>query len=96
MPKPTHLPSSTPFERQQCIFYSDQGGYQATDASDSPLDILYFIGVIDIFTKYGKVKRMENFLKGLVASDGISCAEPRFYAQRFLKFIEDSIGNRNC
>jgi 1-phosphatidylinositol-4-phosphate 5-kinase len=93
LPKPTTLPSLTPFERQGCIFYSDQGGYQATNESNSPLKTIYFIGVIDIFTKYDRKKKWENFFKGMiVGKEGISCAEPNYYADRFMRFIRDSIG----
>jgi 1-phosphatidylinositol-4-phosphate 5-kinase len=93
MPKPTHLPSMTPFERQGCIFYSDQGGYQATNEANEPLKTIYFIGVIDIFTKYDRRKKWERWMKGMIEKrEGISCAEPGFYAGRFVKFIKGSIG----
>jgi len=49
---------------------------------------LYFLGVIDIFTRYSNRKRTEHFLKSLIADGaGISAVDPKTYALRFVAFI---------
>lgn len=59
-------------ERQHFIFYQDEGGLQATDENNDPMDTIYYVGVIDICTPYTTVKKMEHFWKGLQA-DRVSC-----------------------
>ena len=61
------LPEEDTGDRQQFIFYQDEGGLQATDESNRPLDTIYYLGIIDILTPYSTVKQLEHFWKGLSA-----------------------------
>jgi hypothetical protein len=53
------------FRRKKCIFYQNEGGYQATSNQETPLDEIYFLGIIDILTPYNLKKKLETFFKGL-------------------------------
>lgn len=73
-------------------FYHEHGGLQATDIYNRPVNELYYLGVIDLLTRYSWRKRAENFWKGLHHSRSqISAVPPADYAKRFLKFIEQSL-----
>jgi len=48
-------------------FYKDEGGFLATDASEQPLDKVYYLGIIDILTPYDLKKKGEHFFKGFSA-----------------------------
>ena len=61
------LPEVDTGDRQQFVFYQDEGGYQATDESNRPMDKIYYLGVIDILTPYNTLKRAEHVWKGLSA-----------------------------
>jgi 1-phosphatidylinositol-4-phosphate 5-kinase len=65
------LPESDTGDRQQLIFYQDESGFRATDESNDPMDTIYYLGVIDILTPYGGLKKLEHFWKGL-RSDRVS------------------------
>ncbi|KAJ3088454.1 Phosphatidylinositol-4-phosphate 5-kinase, partial [Quaeritorhiza haematococci] len=52
-------------ERLNIIFYQDNGGFQSTDVNDYASNELYYLGIIDIFTKYDFKKRVETSLKTL-------------------------------
>lgn len=79
-------------ERQMSVFYGDNGGYRSTFRNDRPADELYFLGIIDILTPYGKRKRLEHMFKSLrYSSDAISTINPVDYARRFLNFCADCI-----
>lgn len=60
-------------DRQYLIFYQDEGGYRATDEFNEPVDIIYYLGIIDICTPYNVIKKAEHFWKGLRA-DRVSSA----------------------
>lgn len=60
------LPDRDRSERRHFIFYQDEGGFQATDDSDYPLETIYYLGIIDILTPFGCLKFFENFFKGFV------------------------------
>jgi len=94
----TALPNDTPEERKHFIFSQDEGGFQATDENNEPLPELYFLGIIDIFTNYNMVKRVESVYKSIFHdSSTISAVNPKFYAKRFLGFIKSQIGHdENC
>ena len=51
--------------RKYCVFYQDEGGFGATDGHNSPLKEIYYIGIIDIFTKYTVAKKIEHFFKSI-------------------------------
>ena len=60
----------------------------ATDDSNQGLDVIYYLGIIDILTPYNWVKRGEHFWKGLSQDkDRISAIPPRPYGDRFLNFM---------
>ena len=49
------------------IFYSDEGGLQATDEANNAMDTIYYLGIIDILTPYTVLKKVEHIWKGLSA-----------------------------
>ncbi|BFZ60864.1 Phosphatidylinositol-4-phosphate 5-kinase [Saitoella coloradoensis] len=82
------LPNSESSERKSFVFYADDGGCRATNESNEPGDVIYYLGIIDLLTKYDKIKKIEHFWKGLSNSKSqISAVPPSEYAQRFFKFI---------
>ncbi|KAG4095197.1 SAICAR synthase-like protein [Neocallimastix lanati (nom. inval.)] len=88
-PSTTKLPEELPKERKHCIFYQDDGGFRSTDNSNKPLNDLYFLGVIDIFTNYNYKKKIEHFFKSLRNDKSmISAIPPKKYAKRFIDFIK--------
>lgn len=79
-------------ERKYCVFYADDGGFQATSEDDEPSDLLYFVGVIDILTPYNYVKKVEHFWKGMTLDKkAISAVPPAEYGARFLRFMHHSL-----
>eukprot|EP00359_Climacostomum_virens_P011623 CAMPEP_0204905696 /NCGR_PEP_ID=MMETSP1397-20131031/5564_1 /ASSEMBLY_ACC=CAM_ASM_000891 /TAXON_ID=49980 /ORGANISM="Climacostomum Climacostomum virens, Strain Stock W-24" /LENGTH=686 /DNA_ID=CAMNT_0052074605 /DNA_START=106 /DNA_END=2166 /DNA_ORIENTATION=- len=62
---------------------ANYGGIVSEDKS-----VLYFTGIIDIFTLYNTKKKLEHAVRGsFYGADAISCVPPRNYAERFLEFI---------
>lgn len=61
------LPDSDTGERQHFLFYQDDGGLRATNERNGDLDVIYYLGVIDILTPYTSFKKVEHFWKGLQA-----------------------------
>lgn len=54
-----------------------------------PGDEIYFLGIIDILQQYDLRKMGETAVKSLVhPSKDISAVSPHFYAQRFVRFLE--------
>lgn len=52
---------------------------------------IYHFGIIDFLQRYTWRKWFENLLKGLIWDrKKVSCVEPRFYAQRLVKFIDQN------
>lgn len=65
----------------------DEGGMMDIDGKQ-----IYFMGIIDILTHYGKKKKIEHMIKTIAHSKAsISCAPPQFYAQRFVSFLDTLI-----
>jgi len=58
--------------RAHFLFYQDEGGLRATDEENKEMEMIYYLGVIDILTPYGGLKKVEHFWKGLSA-DRVSC-----------------------
>jgi 1-phosphatidylinositol-4-phosphate 5-kinase len=51
-------------------------------------DVILFFGIIDILQEYSMRKKMEHAYKSIKYNPlSISVVEPRFYSERFLKFI---------
>ncbi|KAI0042077.1 SAICAR synthase-like protein [Auriscalpium vulgare] len=83
------LPEEDTGDRQHFIFYQDEGGLQATDEQNEPMDTVYYLGVIDILTPYTTVKKLEHFWKGMSADrHKISPVPPGEYAERFFSFMK--------
>lgn len=76
------------YRRRNCVFYSDDGGFQATDESNKPIASLYYMGIIDILTPYDIKKKSEHFFKSLTQDKHeISAVKPKVYGNRFMEFI---------
>lgn len=74
--------------KRDFTFYSDDGGFRATHEDNSPGEEIYYLGIIDLLTHYGTVKRLENFWKGLSnEKQQISPIPPVPYGDRFIKFV---------
>ncbi|TRY96390.1 hypothetical protein DNTS_029322 [Danionella cerebrum] len=66
--------------------YESMGGIPAFNSKGERL--LVFIGIIDILQSYRLVKRLEHSWKALLHDgDTVSVHRPRFYADRFHKFM---------
>lgn len=51
-------------------------------------DVVLYIGIIDILQEYSMRKKVEHAYKSIKYNPlSISVVEPRFYSERFLKFI---------
>jgi len=82
------LPEVDTGDRQHFLFYQDEGGIRATDEQNEPLHTVYYLGIIDILTPYGVVKRIEHLWKGMSADrHKISPVPPAEYGDRFLAFM---------
>jgi len=54
--------------------------------------MLAYIGIEDILTMYGRRKRAESFFKHQVCfGEDVSCQHPKYYGERFFRFISDSV-----
>ncbi|CAG8491961.1 7865_t:CDS:10 [Paraglomus occultum] len=95
-PSSTKLSLDAFSERSHCIFYSDDGGFAATDEDNSPKNYIYYLGIIDILTPYNFVKKIEHAWKSLsYDKNGISAVEPGEYGNRFLGFIQSLLQTQN-
>jgi 1-phosphatidylinositol-4-phosphate 5-kinase len=72
-------------ELDSAFFESIQGGILSKDKSK-----IYFVGIIDTLTYFGKIKMMEYGLKNIIYGNAMSCLPPARYADRFLNYIKDS------
>ncbi|KAI7888178.1 uncharacterized protein EV154DRAFT_539451 [Mucor mucedo] len=89
------LPGNTQ-ERRNCVFYADEGGLQGTDEMDSPLPVLYSLGIIDILTPYDMKKKSEHYYKSLTQDkNAISSVKPSQYGRRFLEFMACAVLEHN-
>jgi Phosphatidylinositol-4-phosphate 5-Kinase len=85
------LPDEMP-ENLRHQFYADEGGLRASDEHNRPGNVVYYLGVIDIFThvslllletgklandlQYGLTKKIEHFFKSLNANSSQISAVP--------------------
>jgi len=81
---PNHQTQSSLF-----LFNQDEGGLQATDENNEGMELVYYLGVIDILTPWGFIKRAEGLWKGMGADrHKISPVPPPEYAGRFFSFMK--------
>ncbi|KAJ3309606.1 DNA-directed RNA polymerase II subunit rpb1, partial [Blyttiomyces sp. JEL0837] len=62
------LPEDMPPERRFTPFYQEMGGLLSTDDLDEPRAEVYYLGIIDIFTKYDASKKAEHFFKSILSN----------------------------
>ena len=67
------------------------GGICGALPDGSPADETYFVGIIDVLQQYDLRKMGETALKSLMGQSptGISAVAPKFYAERFVRFIAE-------
>lgn len=86
------LPEQDTGDRQQFIFYQDEGGFQATGEQNEPQSnpgAIYYLGVIDILTPYNSLKKLEHLWKGAQHDrHKISPVPPTEYSDRFFSFMK--------
>ncbi|KAK4705361.1 1-phosphatidylinositol-4-phosphate 5-kinase, partial [Phenoliferia sp. Uapishka_3] len=86
------LPEADTSERQRFLFYQDEGGIRATGDDNEDLGVIYYLGIIDILTPYGTLKKIEHFFKGMQHDKHmISAVPPKEYGDRFLAFIRSVV-----
>ncbi|WRT63323.1 uncharacterized protein IL334_000228 [Kwoniella shivajii] len=84
----SQLPSADSADRRHFLFYQDEGGLRATDEANQNMDVIYYLGVIDICTPYNTLKKVEHLWKSMTEDrHTISCIDPISYGQRFLNFL---------
>ncbi|KAI4168022.1 MAG: hypothetical protein LQ343_006729 [Gyalolechia ehrenbergii] len=84
----SRMPDEMLEERKSFIFYSDDGGFQATHEDGEPGEEIFYLGIIDCLTHYGLIKRAEHLWKGMSNDKSqISPIPPEDYGDRFVKFI---------
>ena len=71
----SQLPTADSADRKHFLFYQDEGGLRATDEANANLDVIYYLGIIDICTPYHSVKKIEHFWKSMTEDRvGFRCA----------------------
>ena len=70
-------------------FKEDEGGFRGTGDNNCKLNIVYYVGIIDILQHYNIRKKVEHALKSITeSSTEISCVDPITYSTRFQNFIK--------
>jgi len=67
------------------------GGIQPAAGSTGGV---YWCGIIDILQPFNLKKKIEMTVKGKMTAggkDAVSCADPHFYGQRFLSFVQNDV-----
>ncbi|KAL7416330.1 hypothetical protein BDY24DRAFT_379321 [Mrakia frigida] len=89
-----HLTEADTADRKHFLFYQDEGGLRATDECNQSMDVIYYLGVIDICTPYSFVKKVEHMWKSFTEDrHGISAVPPNEYGERFLNFLLSCLPN---
>ncbi|KAG8926446.1 Phosphatidylinositol-4-phosphate 5-kinase [Tulasnella sp. 418] len=85
-----NLPDTDPdFDNRPFLFYQDEGGYKSTDEMNQGLDVIYYLGIIDILTPWTLFKRVENIWKGFKNDrHKISPVPSSEYGDRFFSFMQ--------
>ena len=53
---------------------------------------IYYIGIIDILTEYGFVKKTEHFFKMIrYCSEKMSCIPPKKYKERYINYMKNTV-----
>ncbi|KAI9140624.1 hypothetical protein BKA69DRAFT_499505 [Paraphysoderma sedebokerense] len=74
------------------LFYRENGGFRSSSTLHSGPEEIYFLGIIDILTKYTLSKKVETFWKGFQYDKKfISSVNPKFYSKRFYNFISGAV-----
>uniref|UniRef100_A0A7S2QQZ2 PIPK domain-containing protein n=1 Tax=Lankesteria abbotti TaxID=340204 RepID=A0A7S2QQZ2_9APIC len=75
-------------EENKPFYRRDMGGMLSVDGEK-----LYYMGIIDVLTKWNTVKRVEHSVKSVNRRQaaGVSCVHPDPYAERFVEFISERI-----
>jgi len=78
-------------------FQKERGGFQATTENGEWYDVVYYFGIIDIFTTYNIKKQLEYTYKSTLyeSKDAISAVDAAKYSRRFKKFIASITGWRS-
>jgi len=54
---------------------------------------IFYIGIVDILTRYGFRKKLETFFTGTLFGHDVSCQPPDFYAKRFSDLVSQFRGD---
>jgi hypothetical protein len=89
----TNIIDPPPMHRRiSSLATEDDGGIASVNDDGTIGNEIYYLGVIDILQVFTIRKKFELFAKSIThKSSEISVATPKFYAERFLKFIENRI-----
>lgn len=72
----SQLPTADSADRRHFLFYQDEGGLRATDEANASMDVIYYLGIIDICTPYNTAKKIEHFWKSMT-EDRVSSPRSR-------------------
>ena len=83
------------FSERLSTFQKDEGGFQSTTETNSENPkVIYYLGIIDIFTQYNIKKQLEHTYKSTIyeTKDQISVVDSATYAKRFQKYLTSIVG----
>lgn len=93
------MPDEMADERKDRIFYSDDGGFQATHDDGQPGDVIYYLGIIDCLTHVSRrsepwcnIKADHVCSMGLSNTSSISGKGCRIQRTRYLPFLLKAMG----
>ncbi len=79
------MPDEMDDERKDRIFYSDDGGFQATHEYGQPGEVIYYLGIIDCLTHVSCSSRTLRSSTGLTHSAVWLCQTPRAFLERLVE-----------
>ena len=69
------------------LYDCDDGGILSSNE-----DKIYYLGIIDILTEYGMVKKAEHLCKMIrYCSENMSCIPPKKYKERFINYMKNTV-----
>lgn len=77
------------FHARKPFHQRDLGGLASSDGKH-----FYYLGIIDVLTRWTPLKRLERDCKAIQTKDygaGVSCVHPTTYARRFINFLSERI-----